>query len=172
MKSKTSDYGHLTAVLMDKMPDKMSEESKPSLEIHAHMNSGMYPQEDKKWRKEELKRLRSEVKAISDEISNWDAESVAKRALTSLKTDLAVKKARLMECEALLGDDGEGEEGAEGEGAVVGGPYEIVKDGSKFKVKNMETGDVKGTFSSRREALKQFRLLEGIEHGMVPNKKG
>lgn len=49
----------------------------------------------------------------------------------------------------------------------TGNPYHIKKLSSgKFQVCNRETGDVKGTFDSYAGALKQFNLLEGLEHGM------
>jgi len=170
MKNQAKEYGHL-ATAIEKMPVK------PVLNIHAHMDSYGGPMgNNTAYQKEELKRLRKEVKATSDQISNWNAEEISNRALKSLKTDLAMKKARLMECEALLEEEGgeeEGakEEGAEGKGAVVGGPYEVKESGDRWVVKNMETGKVKGRHSSREAALKQFRLLEGIEHGWKPTGK-
>lgn len=50
-------------------------------------------------------------------------------------------------------------------------PYEIVKQGKKFVVRNKETKDVKGTFDSRPRAVAQLRLLYGIEGGMTPRSK-
>jgi hypothetical protein len=102
----TQSFGHLEAAI-EKMPSEKS--GKPVLEIRAHMNAdnglGYATPDNKNWRKEEIKRLDKEIKAISDEIANWDAEKVAERALKSLKTDLAVKRARKMEAEALLDDE-------------------------------------------------------------------
>lgn len=79
-------------------------EGKPFLHVTAHMDSGSYgPMEsDMEWQKKDLKRLQGQVKAIEDQIEKWDAEEVAASALKSLKSDLAMKKARLMETEALL----------------------------------------------------------------------
>jgi hypothetical protein len=159
------EYGHLAGALT-----KASEKSgKPLLDVSARLSIGS-PLSDKSYLKKELVRLRKEIKATSDMVSNWDAEDVAARALKSLKTDMAVKKARLMEIEAQLGDDGIGEEGAddEDEGSVVAGPYEILSKGEKYVVRNMETGHTKGIHASRRKALRQLRLLEGIEHGWRP----
>ena len=77
---------------------------KPFLHVTAHMDSSGYgPMEsDMEWKKKDLKRLKDQVKAIEDQIKDWNAEEVAASALKSLKSDLAVKKARLMETEALL----------------------------------------------------------------------
>lgn len=157
------DYGHLAKALgSGKSPA-------PVLSVTARMGNefgGGFP-DDSEYRKKELVRLRKEVKATSDQITNWDAEDVAARALKSLKADLAMKKARLMECEAVLGEESAeslGEEGAEGEGAVIGGPYQIQPQGNKFVVSNMETGHVKGTHATKKKALRQFRLLEMKAH--------
>ena len=50
-------------------------------------------------------------------------------------------------------------------------PYGIRKKGDKYQTVNKETGDVKGTHDSKEKAVKQLRLLEGIEHGWHPTKK-
>jgi len=47
-------------------------------------------------------------------------------------------------------------------------PYKIIKSGSKWLLKNRATGKLKGTHSSYVSALKQMRLLQGIEHGWKP----
>jgi len=47
-------------------------------------------------------------------------------------------------------------------------PYGLYKKGSQFVVKNQQTGHVKGTHASRENAMRQFRLLEGIAHGWKP----
>ena len=86
---------------------------RPFLHVSAHIDDGMDMGMDKAWRKKELERLRKEVKATEKQIKEWNAESVATQALRSLKTDLAVKKARLMETEAML--DGEKEESGKDE---------------------------------------------------------
>lgn len=91
------------------MMKKKNEKSKPRLRIHASMDSYDSPMNDMKYRKEEMDRLKGETKAIEDEISNWDGNHVAAQALSALKRELASKKARLMECEALMEDE-EGEE--------------------------------------------------------------
>lgn len=44
-------------------------------------------------------------------------------------------------------------------------PYEIVKSGDKWLVKNKETGKIKGRHTSREKAVAQMRLLYGIESG-------
>jgi hypothetical protein len=47
-------------------------------------------------------------------------------------------------------------------------PYEVKKDGDNYLVINSDTGDVKAKHDSKEKADAQIRLLEGIEHGMVP----
>jgi len=47
-------------------------------------------------------------------------------------------------------------------------PYSITHSGNKWILKNKETGKVKGTHDSYTSALKQMRLLQGIEHGWKP----
>lgn len=159
--------------LVNAIGSMKTKEGKPMLEVRASMKSHNYAMDDNKWRKEDLKRCRQELKAMEDEIANWDGDKVAKQALQSLKKEVAMMKSRIMEHEAMLDDEGMGEEGAEDKekGAVVGGPYEIKKKGDKFVVARMDTGAIKGTFDSREAALKQFRLLEGIEHGWKPSGK-
>jgi len=49
-------------------------------------------------------------------------------------------------------------------------PYAIKSKDGQFQVVNTETGHVKGTFSSRKKAMRQFRLLQGVEHGWKPTK--
>ena len=97
-KKKAKSHGILENALVEPM-----KKGKPTLRIHASMDDG-YMMEDKRWRKEEIKRLEQEIKSLSDQLSNWDGESVAEQAKKSLSRDLAVKKARLMEAEALNGD--------------------------------------------------------------------
>ncbi len=50
-------------------------------------------------------------------------------------------------------------------------PYKIVKQGTKYILKNVRTGDVKGTHTTKAKAEKQRRLLEGIKHGWKPTGK-
>jgi len=49
-------------------------------------------------------------------------------------------------------------------------PYDIRQKGDKWVTYNKETGDVKGTHDSREDAVKQMRLLYGVEGGMKPRK--
>lgn len=44
-------------------------------------------------------------------------------------------------------------------------PYKIEKRGNKWVVINTEKNTVKGTHSSREKALRQMRLLYGLESG-------
>ena len=78
---------------------------KPSLNVRATMDLPYSGQESpSEYEKKEVKRLKSEIAAIYRELDNWDPEEVASRAMKSLKTELAVKKARLEECKARLSD--------------------------------------------------------------------
>ena len=47
-------------------------------------------------------------------------------------------------------------------------PYAVRRQGEIWITYNKETGDVKGKHKSREDAMKQMRLLYGVEHGMVP----
>ena len=47
-------------------------------------------------------------------------------------------------------------------------PYAVVRRGKKWLTINTETKDVKGTHSSREEAMSQMRLLYGVERGWHP----
>ena len=50
-------------------------------------------------------------------------------------------------------------------------PYKVRQDGEDFLVINEETSEVKARHTppdAKEKAEKQVRLLEGIEHGMVP----
>lgn len=44
-------------------------------------------------------------------------------------------------------------------------PYAVRKRGNQWVTINKETGDVKGTHSSREKALAQMRLLYHVESG-------
>lgn len=75
--------------------------SKPSLNIHVSMGSE-YPGNDQ-FAREDLKRVKSEVKSMQEQLDNWDHMAISKRAMQSMKTELAVKKARLAELKARIG---------------------------------------------------------------------
>lgn len=49
-------------------------------------------------------------------------------------------------------------------------PYEVreAPNGDGFEVVNTDTGAAKSKHSTKEDAERQRRLLEGIEHGMVP----
>lgn len=47
-------------------------------------------------------------------------------------------------------------------------PYNVYKRGSKWVVTNTETKEVKGKHGSREEAMRQMRLLYGVESGWKP----
>jgi hypothetical protein len=54
-------------------------------------------------------------------------------------------------------------------------PYEIKKHGNKFSVINVQTHHIFSKNSTKKNAVKQERLLRGLEHGMIlksiPKKK-
>ena len=50
-------------------------------------------------------------------------------------------------------------------------PYRIEKRGNKWVVVNEETGKVKGTHDTEKEAKVHMRVLYAIEHGLKPTKK-
>jgi len=100
------EFGHLAKAIKER-----GKESKPVLRITARMDDDYFggPMEatsgPNDWRKKELARHRKEVKAMEDEIASWDEKAASERALKSLKVELAIKKARVMESEAMLGED-------------------------------------------------------------------
>jgi hypothetical protein len=47
-------------------------------------------------------------------------------------------------------------------------PYTVQKRGNKWVVINKETGKVKGTHDTKEKAIRQMRLLYGIESGWKP----
>jgi hypothetical protein len=48
-------------------------------------------------------------------------------------------------------------------------PYKMERnsDGS-YRVINADTGDVKAAHTSKRDAIRQIRLLHGVDHGWRP----
>uniref|UniRef100_A0A6H2A0B9 Uncharacterized protein n=1 Tax=viral metagenome TaxID=1070528 RepID=A0A6H2A0B9_9ZZZZ len=50
-------------------------------------------------------------------------------------------------------------------------PYAIRKSGNNFKVINEDTGQVKGTHTTKEKAQRQANLLRGVEHGWTPTGK-
>jgi hypothetical protein len=55
---------------------------------------------------------------------------------------------------------------------ACGNPYSVVSaGGGKWSVIRSDTGKVKGTSKNRATALRQFKLLEGVERGWHPTKK-
>jgi len=108
-KNKKMEHGHLAGAMESMPPFK---EGKPKLNISARMDSYPSFEVDDGYQKKERERVKKEIKAITDQLDGWDAEDVSTRALKSLKTELAMKKARLMEIEARLDID-EGSESDE-----------------------------------------------------------
>ena len=49
-------------------------------------------------------------------------------------------------------------------------PYDIEKKGNEWVVKNSKTGKIHGTHDSKEKALRQMKLLYGIEKGWKPTK--
>ena len=79
---------------------------KMSTKVRIHVDAHTGSSEDSKWRKEEHTRLKKEIASVKDLLKNWDAEKVAAQAKRSLSAELAVKQARLLECEAQMDLDG------------------------------------------------------------------
>lgn len=46
-------------------------------------------------------------------------------------------------------------------------PYSVVKQGNVWKLKNKDTGKIKGIHSTKAKALKQARLLYGLKSGSI-----
>jgi hypothetical protein len=115
MAKKAKEFGHLATALLSKGKTPVAEKSStanapvnfsrgtPSLNIRASIDS--YPMDDSKWRKEEKKRLKSELKVLAGHIKDFDHQAASNKVLKSLQSELVMKKARLMETEAMLGDD-------------------------------------------------------------------
>ena len=70
------------------------------LQIHATVSahSKNMPMEDTKYEKEEIKRLRAEIKGIDKVLDEWVPEDVAARAKKSLELERDAKMAHLAEC--------------------------------------------------------------------------
>jgi hypothetical protein len=54
--------------------------------------------------------------------------------------------------------------------AARGNPYDVVKTKGGYGVKNTEKGTFKSRGTSKKKAMKQFNLLEGIERGWRPTR--
>ena len=80
---------------------------KPKLRITARYDEygGDYPDEDPKFKKQELMRLKAKHKALKDAHDNMDEAKVVKDAKQSLKSEMLRNKARMMEMGGLGGDD-------------------------------------------------------------------
>lgn len=98
-KSKKQDGAIAGMLMTHRAADRLG---RPSLHVDARMDY-IFPGSDKKYERQELKRLKGEIAAIQKEIKHWDSAKVANRALHSLKVDLASKRARLEETRARLG---------------------------------------------------------------------
>ena len=79
---------------------------KPTVTFHASVDTIVPGEGDsKKYEKEELKRLQGEIKALGKAIKDFDPEQASRQAKRSLETELQVKKARLAECKARMGEE-------------------------------------------------------------------
>ncbi len=168
-------------------------EISPTIRFDAHVDSygGMgVGGGDHSYMKERHARYKKEVEAIEEQLSDWNPEEVAALMEKSLRAELAIKRAELLKCEAemdLVGVKHEGEAGDEddseeddsgdssdsdedGKVYAEGNPYSVVKRGNSFVVENTESGHVKGKHASKKKAMRQYRLLEGVEHGWTPTK--
>jgi len=85
--------------------------SKPSLVVNARVETP-YPglESPQIYERKELKRIRKEIKAIKRQLQDWDPEAVSSQAKKSLKTELAIAKARLAEYSARAGSSDDSDE--------------------------------------------------------------
>jgi len=137
-----------------------------ALRIHAEVTGSR--KGDNKWRMEEHTRVKEEIAAIDKILKNWDPEEVAAQAKKSIIAEQAVKRARLMECEAQMDLDGikyesDSSDGPE-DGDVVeeGNPWNIQKRGEKFVVVKSigpNKGRVMGRHDTKAKAQAQRRAL-------------
>jgi hypothetical protein len=101
--------GGIANDIFRKNPPTEGRLARPSMRVDVSMDSmggmGMGGEFDRK----ELKRCKQECSAMQDAIDNWNPEDVARRALKSLKSNLAVKMAHVEEIKARLGQSDEEE---------------------------------------------------------------
>ncbi len=87
----------------------------PPLVINAGVDTFIGgPVADKKYERKERKRIRKEITALRKHLNNLDPDFVMKQTKASLQRELAVKKARLAEYDARLGDVESSEEEPDG----------------------------------------------------------
>jgi hypothetical protein len=82
----------------------MSKKLKPSLQIHAFVDTMPVPDKsnETKYLKEDLKRCKEECAQIEKVLSEWVPEDVAARAEKSLRAELKRKHSRMVEMRASL----------------------------------------------------------------------
>lgn len=98
--------GALAGHMMDMR--KQGKLGKPTVRFHASVDTmGPGSEDSKKYEKEEMKRLHGEIKALGKAIKDFDPEQASRQAKRSLETELEVKKARLAECKARMGEETE-----------------------------------------------------------------
>jgi hypothetical protein len=117
---KAKEFGKLTEALASTGISPVAESKTssqkftgPSLNIRASVDS--YGMGDEKWRREERKRLKEELKVLKGHIANFDHKAAGEKVLRSLKTETAMKQARLMETEAMLDENEDEDEDKGGE---------------------------------------------------------
>jgi hypothetical protein len=89
-------------------------EINPVLEISVRADSYHGGGGDKSWMKERHARLKKEVDLLDGELADWDPAAVAERVKKSIKSELAIRRAELLKCEAEMDNAGVDYEGAEG----------------------------------------------------------
>jgi len=89
--------------LASRLSESKKKKMRPSLDVSARVDFyAPHGETPSSWRKEERDRLEKEIKETDKIIKNFNPKSAADQVLRSLKTDLAVKKARLMEVQAKI----------------------------------------------------------------------
>lgn len=149
----------------------------PKLKFRASLDS-ISGEEDGKYREQRRKRSEANIKFLEKHPALANDKLAAALTRHAIKKELAVHKSNLVMDSMHDDDEAEiAEEMRENEGKAMkehmiasANPYEVVQKGGGVVVRNKATGSVKGHFGSRRQAMRQFRLLEGIEHGWTPTK--
>lgn len=157
-------------------PDEETKPYVPTITVSASADSGYGPIGDSEYQKVRKEKDAQTLKFLSKHPALTNDKLAAALTRHAIRKQTMIHQARMMEDEAHdmpapeLGEPNTKITKKKG-GYLKGNPYEMVQKGGGVVVKNSQTGKVHGTFATKREAAKQFRLLEGIEHGWSPTGK-